>query len=325
MQVTQHADVLADLRAEHAATGVGPNLWTLLSRVVWSTAPTYPASEYSPDWVWTEQALEDVRQDWIESRLIGRGDLALMLASARTSGGLRALLVRSLRQHLINARRRTSATNLYTRLLKRLAESDRVHLVTDPGTPPQRGWALNPLLTEPAAGDVIEILSATARLTSDEDWGVVRYGPASLKSSPILRTPQLDAFIIRMLGAADGYVTTSELFAVLTNRFGLANPRSDWHAATDATNPATVDDEVANHLVAISVVARLSVDELTILRALDDQQNDFTRAADELSVPLSDVEKALEHKCYLIAEYAESYEEAADIARRVDESLYVRK
>src|SRR5687768_13848751 len=116
---------LEDLRDEYQRGGLGVLVLELLKKIVWSTVLQYPPSEYSPYERWDHMACEDVLSDWIRERLWGRGDLQAMLSSAATQQHLRASLTTSLRQHLVNKRRRSIASNLYKRV--------RAMLRDDPG------------------------------------------------------------------------------------------------------------------------------------------------------------------------------------------------
>ena len=81
---------LEQLRREHADKVIGPDLQQLLEGVVRATARTYPPAEYSDSATWDSHALADALQDWVEARLLRRGDLSKMLAGAPSVDGLRA-------------------------------------------------------------------------------------------------------------------------------------------------------------------------------------------------------------------------------------------
>lgn len=88
---------LDELRREHAELVIGARLADLLSRTVDATAPTYPPTEYSVSGVWDRAALDDAAQDWVLTRLLERGDLAVILESARHIGAVRSMLTKSFR------------------------------------------------------------------------------------------------------------------------------------------------------------------------------------------------------------------------------------
>jgi hypothetical protein len=311
------------LRTEHAEVGIGPLLAALLDRIVRSTAPQYPPSEYSPSGTWDRPALEDVLQDWVTTRLLERGDLGVLLTSARSVGALRALLTRSLAQHLTNRRRRTSATNLFTRMLATLRTDAAIHNVTAIGTVAEHGWTTaQASATSPAPPGTVTALVKAAGSRSDADLGVVRYGPYSLKSSPVLRGPALRSFLLYLLGEANGYLTTSELFHVMRHRFNLVElPAIEFdEAAANAVPAAPVTVETT--ALARSIVSRLSQQDAQLLRELSDHEGDAAAAEAATGSSVADLRGALERLHGLIADYVGTFDEAVGVHRAVIESLY---
>lgn len=311
------------LRQEHEHLGIGPELADLLDRIVRATAPTYPATEYSPSGSWDRAALEDVLQDWITHRLLARGDLTVLLASARSAEALRALLTRSLGQHLTNGRRRSSATNLFARMAAMLRADDVFRNVTAAGPVGDHGWTLTATpMTSPASPGTVGLLVKAAGTRSDADLGVVRYGPYSLKSSPILREPQLRAFLAFLLQEADGYLTTAELFHVMRHRFNLvelpAAELDDTLTSPAPPVPATVETRT----LARSVLSRLSLGDVRLLRLLNDYAGNAHAAEAATGTSTEDLRAALEHTHALIAEYADNFDDAVAVHRLVIESLY---
>lgn len=311
------------LRREHEDVGIGPELADLLDRVVRATAPTYPATEYSPSGSWDHAALEDAMQDWTTYRLLARGDLTVLLASARSDEALRALLTRSFGQHLTNRRRRTSATNLFARMVKMLRADGMFRNVTAYGPVGDHSWTLRATpATSPASPGAVGRLVKAAGTRSDADVGVVRYGPYSLKSSPILRAPQLRAFLEFLLQEADGSLTTAELFHVMRHRFNLVELPAvelvDTLTLSDPPVPATVETRT----LARSVLSRLSLGEVQLLRLLSDHDGNVRSAEAATGTSAADFRAALEHSHALIAEYAETFDEAVAAHRVVIESLY---
>lgn len=312
------------LRAEHAQYGIGPELSALLGRVAKATAPTYPAADFSPSGSWDEASLQDALQDWILTRLLERGDLPLMLASARTAGGLRALLTRSFGQHLTNRRRRTSATNLFTRTVRLLRVDEGFALAAPSAAVGDAGWTLaHQEQSAPATPESVAALVKAAGMRSDADLGVVRYGPYSLKSSPILREPQLRDFVRFLLENADGYVTVTQLFNVMRHRFNLIEPAPIELDEAKVLEPGDVAGTVEARLLARSVVARLSADQTRMLRALADADGDAKVAAAGIGATVAQFTEALDATYALIAEYADTPEDAVAVYQRVVESLYL--
>lgn len=307
---------LDELRREHAEQVIGAHLSDLLTRIVHSTAPAYPASEYSDAGVWNRASLDDAAQDWIASRLLERGDLALMLSAAKSLNAFRAMLTRSFSQHLVNQRRRTSATNFFSRAAKMLSTDDGFVRVSGGKTSGDARWCLREQHFEtPASGDTVQRLIKASFSISDEQFGVVHYGPYSLKSSPILRNPQLRSFLEWVLGSTDGHLSIAEIFEIARHRFKLFGQLPplelpDELQADDESVVRTVESQV----LAQSVIARLSPEDRAKLGAV---------AKSEVSETLQDrAQASVERLVALIADYAVSADEAIAVHRRVYESLY---
>lgn len=59
-------------------------------------------AHYSPDGVWSPEAIEEVYADWVAVRLVGRGQLRAMLQRAPVLRVFRRMAETSVRQHLID-------------------------------------------------------------------------------------------------------------------------------------------------------------------------------------------------------------------------------
>ena len=299
---------LETLRAEYTEQVIGAELRTLLARIVWATAPAYPASEYSDAGVWNTEALEDALHDWLESRLLRRGDLAAMLTSADSVGQFRSMLTTSFGQLLVNRRRRTSATNLFMRTQAMLRRDDRFRPVGRAPRAAEQHWGLQ----EGSDRQSQLSLAALVRLAAekkDDELGVVRYGPHSLKSSPILREGGLAAFLLHLLGRAEGTLTLAQIAEVQVRRFNL--PRFEtveldadlW--ASDA--PAVSHVEQAE--IVSSVLARINLDDVQLLRIFRDADSPAA-AAGALDLSAAQLHDRLQTIVALLADYAEDAEEA---------------
>ena len=305
---------IQNLRQEHADHVIGPELEHLLARVVRATARAYPPAEYSDAGVWDSAALADALQDWVEIRLLSRGDLSKMLLRYQSVGALRGALTRSFEQFLTNRRRRTSATNLYQRTTKMLREdsdsfaklgrADRSHeqlwtLAAGPATEPSR-------LEAPA-------LVAIASQLSDEELEVVRYGHTSLKSSPILRERKLREFLVHLLDRADGAIDQATIAEVMRRRFGLFELQAVALEA-EVEGPATELRAVERDAVVSSVLVRLGQERLEALRS-------FHAGGEEPEDPV-DLPDAVSETITLVAQYAESVQDAEEIYDALVESLF---
>jgi hypothetical protein len=314
---------LEGLRAEHAGQVIGPRLAELLARIVDATAPSYPPSEYSDARVWNRDALDDVLQDWTLTRLLERGDLSVMLAAAGSSGALRGMLTRSFTQHLINRRRRTSATNLFSRTVALLSSDNAFHAVARASAAGEQRWTLasHPAGTPASPGTVGRLIKAAGTRT-DAELGVVRYGPYALKSSPILRGPALREFVAFLLAEADGDLTAREIFEVMRHRFNLVElPPVELNETLLDLEPP-VPTAVETRLLAASVLARVGRRNAELIRAVAAAEGDPLAAADAVGAAPTEVAATLDAFHALIAEYAESADEAVAVHRQVIESLF---
>jgi hypothetical protein len=313
---------LSALRQEHQERRIGPQLAELLERIVWTTAVTYPPAEYSDAGVWNRQALEDALQDWVEIRLLGRGDLTVMLGSARSLGSLKAALTTSFGQLLTNRRRRSSATNLYKRTLSLLRSDSQFATVGSARRPNDQLWTLAAEPHSDPSGLPTEELLKAAWELGDDELGTVRYGPYSLKSSPILRTPQLREFLVHLLSRATGSLTTANVFEVMRHRFNLAPlSRLELDERMGSDEPSLVV-QVEQAEIARSVLARLGAERVNVLRQLHLADGDVEAAAAELGEGIEAVSQTIHEVMAMIAEYAETAEEAVAVYRRLTESLF---
>jgi hypothetical protein len=316
---------LEDLRREHAEETIGRRIADLLGRVVRATAPTYPPNEYSDARTWNREAMEDALQDWVTVRLLGRGDLARMLATATTGPRLRGMLTTSFGQFLVNRRQRTSATNLFQRVVRVLREDSRFEAVGTSRSSATQRWTLAAAPTERAADEqVLEGLVKAAASRSNDELEVVHYGPYSLKSSPILRNPQLADFLAFLLEQAGSSLSAADLFQVLRIRFNLTDSAEVELDPRIADGAPAVVSSVETTVLAESVLARLGRERALLIRHLHAAGGDPQRAAEAAGVSQAEMASALDHVMALIADYAETSDEAIAVYRRLTESLFVQ-
>ena len=311
---------LQQLYDEHRREVIGPELARLLARVATATAKTYPP-DYSPAGVWDDASIEDALQDWTEDRLLRRKDLAKMLSGARSVGALRAALTTSFGQHLTNRRRRSAATNLYKRMLKMLRDEDPFEAVQASRSPADQPWTVR---VASAADPSPLSESALVRLAfelSDDDLGVVRYGPHSLKESPILRKPALHRFLLHMLASAQGTLTPALLMEVMKRRFNLVDPEPVELAEAEEVGEPSTATAAEIEAVAASVIARLGQRRCDVLVAFT-RHGAIEPAAHAHGVDPAVVERTLSETLALIAEHAGDRDEAAAIYDRVIEKLF---
>src|SRR6266487_3528036 len=209
------------LREEYQRVGIGVLLHQLLEKIVWSTVRQYPAAEYSPYRAWDRMACEDVLNDWVMARLLGRGDLQVILQSVAALAQLRVALTTSLRQHLTNGRRRSITANLFKRVQEMLREDSAFRGVTPNLRGGNQRWALRSDESANTSSATTRELLRIASDLSDDQLEVVRYGPFSQKLSPILRAGKLREFLVHLLERAGGSLTLSAILDVMRDRFSL--------------------------------------------------------------------------------------------------------
>lgn len=306
---------LEQLRREHAERVIGPQLMALLERIVRATAPAYPAAEYSDSGTWDSEALADALQEWVEVRLLKRGDLSKLLTRATSMPALRGALTRSFKQFLTNRRRRTSATNLYQRTTKMLrAETEHFAKVGQARRSHEQLWTLRELAEDGLARSRLSIpaLVAIACELDDDELEVIRYEETRLKSSPILREPKLRAFVIHLLGEAEGALDQSTIAEVMRRRFGLFElvevSLEEEGLAAPAPEPRSVEQ---GDLVA-SALARLGKARCEELREFYSSPTDPEVLPEAVNVAIT-----------LVAEYARSAEEAEAAYDQLIESLLI--
>jgi len=312
---------IAEIRAEHERERVGETIYGLLRQVVRTVAVRYPPQIYSAAGAWDEGALEELLQEWLSERLL-RGDLGLMIASAASTESLRNQLATSLTQLIVNGRRRDSAGNLYKRTLAMLKSNPTFELAS-PGAPQRALWTV---AARPATQPSSLRLRALVRLAfelSDEELEVVRYGPHSLKSSPILREPALERFLAHLLGGAEGALTPARIAEVMQHRFSLVRDR-DVALEEQMADEDPVDLTVETAALAESALVQLDDVQKVRLRAIAETDWDLVAAAARRGESETTLRSAARRLASLVAEHAESPEQAEEVMRKVLESLFVR-
>jgi hypothetical protein len=299
-------------RGEYQQVGIGPLLEKLLQRIVLATVRLYPAREYSKDGTWSDAACEDLVNDWVLERLVVRGDLATMLSSAATVGAFRAACSTSLRQFIVNGRRRSIAGNFYKRV-KYLLGHDQVFVrLSESVCEIDQLWTTTGGSTAPCMLSNRQLLKIANELT-DADLAVVHYGPFSHKLSPILREPQLQSFLVHVMTKSSGALSLRRLLEVIALRFGFvteedieldpAVPSNDQNAFEDA---AAID-------CAWGVLMRLNAE----FRA----NAEFSRAAHAAGADIRVLKETVRRVFAMICECSDSIEEATTVMRTFESLL----
>jgi hypothetical protein len=157
---------------------------------------------------------------------------------------------------------------------------------------------------------------------SDQKLGVVRYGPTSLKSSPILRDPALADFLFFLLWRAEGALDMATLAEVMRRRFNLLDLPPAELAEAISSPELSVVRQVEIRDQARSVLKRLGLERVETLRQYHLAKGDFPVAAKSLSKPVAQVKKEIGEVMHLVAEYAESVDEAHAVYGQLVESLF---
>jgi hypothetical protein len=309
------------LRREHRSEGIGPQIYAVLQEVVRATAVRYPPRIYGESSSWDEGTLSELLHEWTAERLL-RGDLSMMLTSASSIEALRAQLGTSLKQLIINRRRRDSAGNLYRRTLAILKEDDRF-VQAAPGSPHHASWAIaEDAEHTPSKLDLRSLVRVAFEL-SDDELEVVRYGPQSLKSSPILRKPQLERFLLHLLEGAGGSLTPTQIAQVMQHRFSLVR---EQQVALDAElrSPEMIELRIESDELAAAALAQLAEDEVARIRVLAENDWDPRVAASASEESEGALRATAVRLSALVAENADEEDQAIEVLGKVCESLFVQ-
>lgn len=221
---------------------------------------------YSPTGRWNEDAEEEVFADWVESRLVGTGQLAALLHQSGSSQAFMRLAELYLRRHLINRLERNHATNLFGRLRTLLPEDDGFCVVIPSEHEQDVVWALCDQGEVPVWDEAEERLLSLA-------WGLgdfetVRYREDARKLSPVLERDELLRFIKGLLEAAGRGLTLAQMVRVLVRRFDLEPValESLGEEAEAVAAPDAVIEEVQARELAVAVLAELSQRQAAVLR-----------------------------------------------------------
>jgi hypothetical protein len=313
---------LDDLREEFATSRIGPRVYALLGDVVRAGVVSYPPAIYSPSQEWDAATLTDLLHDWCEQRLL-RGHLEVMLRSSANFSALRAQLMTSFTQMLINGRRRDSAANLYKRVVTMLTKEDELFEAVGTSRPSDQQWRLRDTTVEQPATDRLEDLVRFAFQLSDAELAVERWSAVSLKSSPILREPALRRFLTHLFSRADGTLTPTDIARVMSRRFQLTLLRTvEIENELDSGEPP-VELAVTAADAADAVIRSLRLTDIEALRALHDAGFTVSRAAQQLGCSEGRISGARGRLVEKITELADTEEESKLILRITFENLFL--
>jgi hypothetical protein len=232
-------------------------------------------AHYSPDGVWSPEAVEEVYADWVATRGVERGQLRAMLQRAPVLRVFRRMVETSVRQHLIDGLKRSQATNLYERVTRLLIEVGRF---TSHGSGAGRLWHLADGPEAPFDGDDRRLLGVAWSLG---EFRVIRYDPQARKLSPLLEAEELERFVTGMLAA--GAMTAATIVHALRLRFGL-DPDEPPGELDDGLHSGGSADPQAAPIIEELVTATLA--ELTERQAKILMGRDRNSSGRELAVQL---------------------------------------
>lgn len=303
---------IEEYRAEYDREVVGPLLLELLTRIVSATARTYPPVEYSDAHVWSDEALEDALYGWIERKLLRcGGGLQEMLLRANRVEHFRSMLTTSFGQFLTSRRPRTSASNLYTRTKKTLQGAPFRPVGAHAAQASKQLYALQDGPEEPSQLGSRALL-AFAHELDDESLAVVRYGPYSLKSSPILRSEGLKRFLEHLIRRAEGALSLEAIAEVQRQRFNLPSFDPVELTETLASDEETTVELVERTELARSVLLRAGEERLAALAAFNSTDT-LKDAARKLGWSPALLSARLHEVTAMIAEFADNEVEAAAV------------
>lgn len=314
------------LRREHDAIGIGPELMRLLERVVKATAPGFPADVYARESKWTDQALEDVLQGWVEKRLVGRGDLGRMLVEAGSLRSLKGILSCSLKQYMINESGKGSAFRLVQRTKKLLYAKDGPFR-SQPSPPTRKSrdlWFVGEAVVGPSCLNLSALVQIAHEL-DDDDLRVVHYAPDAQKASPILRKPQLLRFLEYLLTRSEGALTVPVIGKVLVQRFNLVPPQQEDldTAARRASGGDSTAPQAMDAMMARNALARLSPTQRGVVKALEASSGDVKAPAAALGMSVEEVATVRGEVIRLVCEDAEDEDGCRALYKLVVETLFL--
>lgn len=219
-------------------------------------------AHYSPYGVWSQEAIEEVLAGWAERRLIGRGQLLAIMQRAPVLPVFRRMAETSVRQYLIDSRKRSQAANLHDRVKGLLAEDQRF---SEEGSGSGAVWRLEGGADEPFAGSDRDLAALAWALG---DFKVIRYDPEAKKLSPLLESEELLRFLEGMLSV--GAMSVSELMRALRLRFSIDDslPNTELGAGV-AAKDAGPEAEALFGQLATSTLGELSNRQAQVLIALE--------------------------------------------------------
>lgn len=279
---------------------------------------------FAPYGQWDDEAAEELFSSWYAERLLEQHQLLALLDRVSSKSGLRGLVERSLRQHLLNTADRSQARNVFARVVELLRDRHRYVVVRDSSRASDTWFALAP---PGGPGLQAPLWSGGQRELAGWAWDVgdlhvIRYRASAAKLSPVLDTPELERFVTGMLERADAALTPQLLMAALAARVDLGEPQVhelDDARATPSREPSP-EAQVIIGATAHAVVDELSTRQRQVLLRADEPVASVARG---LSCSVGTVVNERRRIGTLIARHSGDDEERETLLNAVLDRLYL--
>jgi hypothetical protein len=277
---------------------------------------------YAPYGRWDAEAVDEILQAWLTDRLLGRGHLQRMLDQAASAPALKAMLERSLRQHLIAQKSRSQLGNTYRRALKILESDSDFAIYSDSAQRHQVYWGLATWSAPPLyAGDEPMLL---AHAWSLGEFKTVRYRNDAKKLPPVLPGEELKRFITGLLVAVAECLTLSQVMRVMERRFDLGEIAIEELSGDEgATIAKDAADELALEEVAIYLLAELTPRQADVISGRGTEMS-LEELAETLKCSPATIFNEEKRINALISREADNPEEARELLKMIADLLYMR-
>jgi len=219
---------------------------------------------FSPYGQWDEEAAQEIFSSWYTERLLARGHLQMLLDRAGSSGALRSLAERSLRQHLSSSRERTQTQNIYWRL-NTILQGGHPFVLVESATRPQDRWYATRAGASPWPGNDRQLIAHGWALG---DFTVIRYRADATKLSPLLDSNELARFAEGLMASTGAALTPALIMRVIVARFDLHESESEpfEEAKQTAEVASKLPEQLALRQSALAILAELTPRQVQVLR-----------------------------------------------------------
>jgi hypothetical protein len=209
--------IFSDLLNEYQSIGIGTQIYSLVCNIVSEVTRYYPPSVYSPNWVWDEDAVSGLCNDFIINKLLNKGWLDSYFLSLDSMEGLKRVLKRDFRHYLISKKTRTEINNIYMRVKKILKNYPKFQV--SGGSAGSGGlWGLTGRVQENVVQDPHDVMMVleTVQLSP-----LIRYRSDSVKISPLISNLELLKLIEETMVMLDKRISLGVLVEAICNRLGV--------------------------------------------------------------------------------------------------------